>query len=68
DQLGAYVAEHKALTSPVRQLLLDILQEIFAACMPTHRNCVMSARRLLSWAVHICSAWRAISLSTPRLW
>ncbi|KAJ7473333.1 hypothetical protein FB451DRAFT_1249020 [Mycena latifolia] len=36
--------------------------------MPTHRNCVMSAREAPVLLGRICSAWRAISLSTPRLW
>ncbi|KAJ6493852.1 hypothetical protein DFH09DRAFT_1104393 [Mycena vulgaris] len=44
--LSAYVKAHKALVSPVRRLPLDIVQEIFMACIPSHRNCVMSARSL----------------------
>jgi hypothetical protein len=40
--LGAYVDTHKALISPARRLPLDIIEEIFVACLPTHRNCVMS--------------------------
>ncbi|KAJ7473352.1 hypothetical protein FB451DRAFT_1249075 [Mycena latifolia] len=68
DRLATYVAEHKALISPVRRLPLDIIQEIFIACMPTHRNCVMTAREAPVLLGRICSAWRNISLSTPRLW
>ncbi|KAJ7875676.1 hypothetical protein B0H13DRAFT_1006898 [Mycena leptocephala] len=43
ESLGADVKAHRALISPVRRLPLDIIQEIFIACLPTHRNCVMSA-------------------------
>ncbi|KAJ7665888.1 hypothetical protein DFH06DRAFT_1040588 [Mycena polygramma] len=68
DSLGAYVEAHKALISPARRLPLDIIQEIFVACLPTHRNCVMSALEAPVLLGRICSAWRAISLSTPRLW
>ncbi|KAJ6537311.1 hypothetical protein DFH09DRAFT_1178438, partial [Mycena vulgaris] len=68
DGVDAYVSAHKALISPVRRLPLDIIQEIFIACMPTHRNCVMSAREAPVLLGRICSAWRAISLATPRLW
>ncbi|KAJ6602106.1 hypothetical protein B0H10DRAFT_1757678, partial [Mycena sp. CBHHK59/15] len=68
DRLGAYVDTHKALISPVRQLPLDILQEIFVACIPTHRNCVMHATEVPVLLGRICSSWRIISLSTPRLW
>ncbi|KAJ7441737.1 hypothetical protein FB451DRAFT_1190924 [Mycena latifolia] len=66
--LSAFVDAHKALISPVRRLPLDIIQEIFVACIPTHRNCAMSAMDAPVLLGRICSAWRAISLSTPRLW
>ncbi|KAJ6594621.1 hypothetical protein B0H19DRAFT_1056875 [Mycena capillaripes] len=68
DELGAFVESHKALISPVRRLPLDIIQEIFIACIPTHRNCVMSASEAPVLLGRICSSWRVISLSTPRLW
>ncbi|KAJ7728927.1 hypothetical protein DFH07DRAFT_850609 [Mycena maculata] len=68
DTLGAYVHAHNALISPARRLPLDIIQEIFTACLPTHRNCVMSASEAPVLLGRICSAWREISLSTPRLW
>ncbi|KAJ7114137.1 hypothetical protein C8R44DRAFT_630655, partial [Mycena epipterygia] len=68
DSLAAYLADHKALISPVRRLPLDIIQEIFVACIPTHRNCVMSASEAPVLLGRICSSWRTISLSTPRLW
>ncbi|KAJ7803748.1 hypothetical protein B0H14DRAFT_2527679 [Mycena olivaceomarginata] len=68
DGLGIYVDAHKALISPARRLPLDIVQEIFVACLPTHRNCVMSASEAPVLFGRICSSWRAISFSTPRLW
>ncbi|KAJ7252089.1 hypothetical protein B0H12DRAFT_623079 [Mycena haematopus] len=52
---------------PIR-LPLDIIAEIFIACLPTHRNCVMSATEAPVILGRICSSWRTISLSTPRLW
>ncbi|KAJ6526955.1 hypothetical protein DFH09DRAFT_1187204, partial [Mycena vulgaris] len=68
DSLSNYVEAHKALISPARRLPLDIIQEIFVACIPTHRNCVMSAREAPVLLGRICSSWRTISLLTPRLW
>ncbi|KAF8200038.1 hypothetical protein K438DRAFT_1759068 [Mycena galopus ATCC 62051] len=68
DALGAYVDAHKTLLSPVRRLPLDIIEEIFMACLPSHRNCVMSAQEAPVILGRICSSWRALSLSTPRLW
>ncbi|KAJ7031003.1 hypothetical protein C8F04DRAFT_1111994 [Mycena alexandri] len=68
DSVEAFVDAHKALISPARRLPLDIIQEIFVACLPTHRNCVMSASEAPVLLGRICGLWRAISLSTPRLW
>jgi hypothetical protein len=66
--LSTYVEAHRALISPVRRLPLDVIQEIFIACLPVHRNPVMSATEAPVLLGRICSAWRIVSLSTPRLW
>ncbi|KAJ7741390.1 hypothetical protein B0H16DRAFT_1565632 [Mycena metata] len=68
DSVIAYMDGHKALISPVRRLPLDIIQEIFIACIPTYRNCVMSALEAPILLGRICSSWRTIAYSTPRLW
>ncbi|KAJ7441724.1 hypothetical protein FB451DRAFT_1569166 [Mycena latifolia] len=67
-EICAYVDAHKALISPVQRLPLDVIKEIFVACLPTHRNCVMSAVEAPVLLGCICSSWRSISLSTPHLW
>ncbi|KAJ7469713.1 hypothetical protein FB451DRAFT_1400535 [Mycena latifolia] len=54
-RLGAYVDAHRALISPARHLPLDIIQEIFLACLPAHRNCVMSATEAPVLIGRICS-------------
>ncbi|KAK6977581.1 hypothetical protein R3P38DRAFT_2810119 [Favolaschia claudopus] len=66
--LNVYVDGHKALISPVRRMPPDVLSEIFIACLPTHRNCAMSASEAPVLLGRICSSWRALSLATPRLW
>ncbi|KAJ7042015.1 hypothetical protein C8F04DRAFT_1078025, partial [Mycena alexandri] len=68
DLLAASIGAHQALLSPIRQLPLDLIQEIFVACLPTHRNCVMSATEAPVLLGRICSSWRTISLTTPGLW
>ncbi|KAJ7248624.1 hypothetical protein B0H12DRAFT_1123490 [Mycena haematopus] len=68
DTVAAFVEAHKALISPLRRLPLDIIEELFMACLPTNRNCVMSATEAPVILGRICSSWRTISLSTPRLW
>ncbi|KAJ7149443.1 hypothetical protein C8R43DRAFT_839274, partial [Mycena crocata] len=44
DQVKETIESKQALTSPVRRLPHDILEEIFLACLPSHRHAVMSAR------------------------
>ncbi|KAF7364798.1 hypothetical protein MVEN_00349800 [Mycena venus] len=66
--LSTYVAAHKALISPIRQLPVDLVREIFVACIPTDSNAVMSAKEAPLLLGRICSSWRTIALSTPRLW
>ncbi|KAF7376871.1 F-box domain-containing protein [Mycena sanguinolenta] len=68
SRVAAYVEGHRALISPVRRLPLDVIQELFVACLPTHRNCVMNASEVPLLLGRVCNSWRAISLSTPRLW
>ncbi|KAJ7646568.1 hypothetical protein FB45DRAFT_890795 [Roridomyces roridus] len=68
DRVTSFVDAHRALTSPIRRLPLDIIEEIFCACLPVDRNCVMSWREAPILLGRICSGWRAISLATPRLW
>ncbi|KAJ7768593.1 hypothetical protein DFH07DRAFT_708786, partial [Mycena maculata] len=71
DTLRGFVQAHVALVSSVRCVPLDILKAIFMACLPTHHNCLMSAREppvLLGRILTVCSSWRIITLSTPGLW
>ncbi|KAJ7181008.1 hypothetical protein C8R46DRAFT_1187254 [Mycena filopes] len=68
ERVRSFVDPHKDLISPLRRLPLDVVQEIFVACLPAHRNCVMTAREAPVLLGRVCSAWRSISLGTPRLW
>ncbi|KAJ6629384.1 hypothetical protein B0H10DRAFT_2208787 [Mycena sp. CBHHK59/15] len=68
DEIRIYVDAHRALISPVRHLPLDIIEEIFVTCLPTHPNCIMSTQEAPVLLGRICSVSRMISLSTPHLW
>jgi hypothetical protein len=68
DKIQAYIQPYRALISHPRRLPVDILREIFIACLPANRNAVMSAWEAPLLLGRICSAWRTIALSTPRLW
>ncbi|KAJ6616648.1 hypothetical protein B0H10DRAFT_1632687, partial [Mycena sp. CBHHK59/15] len=66
-KIQTYIDAHQASISPASRLPYDIVGEIFVACLPTDRNPVMSATEAPVILCRICSAWRAIALSTPRL-
>ncbi|EGO03124.1 hypothetical protein SERLA73DRAFT_70575 [Serpula lacrymans var. lacrymans S7.3] len=61
------------LDSPIRRLPPEMLSKIFEHCLPleeksqvsTNEPSISHAPLLLG---RVCSTWRAISLSTPRLW
>ncbi|KAJ7141717.1 hypothetical protein C8R43DRAFT_1017064 [Mycena crocata] len=68
EKLVEYISAHEALISPMRRLPQDVVQEIFVACLPTHRNAVMSAREAPLLLARVCSAWRTLAMTTPALW
>jgi hypothetical protein len=63
-----FISKHRALISLIRKLPIDILQEIFFACIPTTYNAVMSRWEPPILLTHICSSWRYIAHATPQLW
>ncbi|KAF8589436.1 hypothetical protein K439DRAFT_1250478, partial [Ramaria rubella] len=52
---------HKALLTPMRRLIPDVLLEIFYHCHDQHLEAPMRLAR-------VCHTWREIVLSTPTLW
>ena len=62
------ISKHQALTSLIRKLPIDILQEIFIACLPTTYNAVMSNQHPPMLLTQICSSWRKVAHATPQLW
>ncbi|KAJ6564884.1 hypothetical protein DFH09DRAFT_1158042 [Mycena vulgaris] len=66
--LNDRIYPYYALISPMRALPPEILQEIFMACLPAGHDAVMHTSEAPLLFGRICSAWRAISLSTPSLW
>jgi len=73
EALLTYSNTHIALVAPIRRLPPEILSEIFIHCMsPNSFDCKLYDSRNLDKAPlllgQVCSRWRSISLSTPRLW
>ena len=62
------IDDHNIILSPVRRLPQDVLHEIFFHCLPIHRNPIMKSSESPVLLTRICSSWRAIAFSTPRIW
>jgi hypothetical protein len=63
-----FISKHRALISLIRKLPIEILQEIFIACLPTAHNPVMSREEPPILLTQICSSWRNVAHATPQLW
>ncbi|KAJ6518320.1 hypothetical protein C8R47DRAFT_1000197 [Mycena vitilis] len=68
EQVKSHIQSHKALISHPRRLPQDIVEQVFLACLPTLHNAVMSRREPPLLLGRICSAWRSIAFSMPKLW
>jgi hypothetical protein len=75
DAVLVYETLHMALVAPIKRLPPEVLSEIFLHCIDTDSSDLHNERDLaprLDKAPlllgSVCSRWRSISLSTPRLW
>ncbi|KAJ6524699.1 hypothetical protein DFH09DRAFT_1189276 [Mycena vulgaris] len=68
DALNDSIAAHLAMVSPARRLPEDIVRDVFVACLPAHRNPFILSNESPLLLCQICSHWRRLALSTPRLW
>ncbi|KAJ7165456.1 hypothetical protein C8R43DRAFT_1104111 [Mycena crocata] len=68
DKIKEVIGFNCALISPVRRLPDDVLREVFLACLPSHRNAVMSTREAPLLLCRVCSTWRVLALATPPIW
>ena len=62
------INDHTTILSPARRLPPDVLHEIFFHCLPIHHNPIMKSSESPLLLTRICSSWRAIALSSPRIW
>ncbi|EKM75406.1 hypothetical protein AGABI1DRAFT_16326, partial [Agaricus bisporus var. burnettii JB137-S8] len=63
-----FIEVHEGFLSPIRRLVPEILQEIFWLCLPVAHNSVLSAKEAPLLLGRVCSQWRRIAYSTPKLW
>jgi len=63
------LAFHEALASPARYSLpSELLGEIFLRCLPQTNYVTPSLDECPIVLTRVCRHWRAVALSTPRLW
>ncbi|KAH9475519.1 hypothetical protein JR316_0012634 [Psilocybe cubensis] len=62
------ISEYRCIVSLIRRIPSDILSKIFRHCLPTHRNPTISASEAPMLLTRVCSRWRNVTLSSPRLW
>ncbi|KAJ7881264.1 hypothetical protein B0H14DRAFT_2705131, partial [Mycena olivaceomarginata] len=67
-KLEEFIDAHLALVSPFRRLPDDIVRAIFLATLPLTRNCTLSHMEGPLLLGRVCRWWRALALTTPRLW
>ncbi|KAK2462338.1 hypothetical protein APHAL10511_005644 [Amanita phalloides] len=66
-------AQPAAVLPPMQRLHSDLLAEIFTYCIPEMidddwRSCLISNRNAPLLLCRVCSFWRSVAISTPRLW
>lgn len=67
--LHSYSQEHRSLISPIRRFPAEVLGEVFSYCLPeAWQTSNFSAITAPMLCTHICSHWRAVAISTTKLW
>lgn len=62
------IERYTKILAPIRRVPLDVLCEIFAHCLPAHRNPTTGAWECPMLLTRVCSIWRALALASPELW
>ena len=68
QRIQKIINDHNIILAPARRLPPDVLHEIFFHCLPTRHNPIMKHLESPLLLTRICSSWRAIALSSPRIW
>ncbi|KAJ7878798.1 hypothetical protein B0H14DRAFT_3435396 [Mycena olivaceomarginata] len=59
---------HSALISPMCRTPDDLLREIFFFCLPSKHNALIDPAEAPILLGRICSHWRSVAWSTPKIW
>jgi hypothetical protein len=67
EQVQRSLDIYNIILSPARRLLPDILQEIFYHCI-VRTYPILSVTEAPMVLTRVCSLWRSVALSSPRIW
>ena len=67
EQVQKSLDIYNTVLSPARRLLPDILREIFHHCIGETYP-ILSAKEAPMLLTRVCSQWRSVALSSPRIW
>ncbi|KIM76328.1 hypothetical protein PILCRDRAFT_36243, partial [Piloderma croceum F 1598] len=68
DALQTYAHLHTALVAPIRRLPPEVLSKIFLRYNDENNVPYIRLNKAPLLLGSMCSRWRTIALSTPRLW
>ena len=69
EQVQRSIDIYNTILSPARRLLPDILREIFYHCLTIGGPYpILSATEAPMLVTRVCSLWRSVALSSPRIW
>lgn len=68
SELRAFFQENEPLISAQRRLPPELWMQIFMYCLPDDAHVVQDHTHAPLLITNVCSYWRTIALSTPRLW
>ncbi|KIM41989.1 hypothetical protein M413DRAFT_71267, partial [Hebeloma cylindrosporum] len=69
EQVQKSIDLYNVILSPARRLPPDILREVFYHCLSTGQTYpILSAKEAPMLLTRVCSLWRSVALSSPRIW
>ncbi|TRM64551.1 hypothetical protein BD626DRAFT_492196 [Schizophyllum amplum] len=68
DTVHDLIRQYRTVTSPIRRLPTEVLQNVFLLALPDLHNALLSPEEPPLLLTRICRPWREIALATPELW
>ncbi|KAJ7702045.1 hypothetical protein B0H16DRAFT_1347741, partial [Mycena metata] len=69
QELQGFIIDHRRMLSPLRRLPTELLSAIFLECSQTGSGAFSFCNPAVEPPVtRVCRSWRAVILSTPRVW